>query len=351
MIDKSQIDIVEVIGKYLTLKRAGSNYTAQCPFHPTNTFDAFRINPNKQIYRCFNCMDHAGDVIDFVMKIENVNFKRALEILELNSFSTPAAKPLPKEPDLIRDQSLLETAIKYFQFHLSESKTAQDYLKSRNITDETLISQLNIGYAPKYGLIKYLKNCGFSEKNILKEGLAKKGQYGVYDFFRERIIFPVYDIKKKIVTITSRAISKDAHIKHLHLSGEIRNFYNEPAITNSIVIITEGIFDCLSLLQSGFNAVAVFGTGGIKPEMALKINKQTKVFICFDRDANNAGQKGGIRAASIFEQMKMKNIYTVTLPIINGKKTDINDLYVNHGFTKDDMIELLKNTYALKTSA
>lgn len=342
MINKENADIVDIISQYINLKRMGSNYAGQCPFHPTSSYDAFRVNPSKQIYRCFNCMDKAGDVIDFVMKIEDVDFKRAIEILNLKSFnSDKKEKPKKAEPEILRNQTLMTTAVNYFKFHLQESKIAREYIKSRNITDEAFINSLNIGYAPKNGLLKYLKDCGHSEEEILTEGLVKEGKYGLYDFFRERIIFPVYSEKKSIVTITSRTIDSEAKIKHLHLSGDIRHFYNESALSGTLLIIIEGIFDCLSLLQDGFNTIATFGTGGIKPEMAKRIKKDTKVFLCFDRDSNEAGQKGCLRAIEILKEEKITNIYPVELPIIEGKKTDINELYTNHNFTKEDMKELL----------
>ncbi len=345
MIEKSKIDIIEIISKYIDIKKIGNTYAAKCPFHPTNTFDAFRINPNKQIYRCFNCMNHSGDVIDFVMKIENVDFKRACEILNLSNYN-----PLKKEnkkkipPQIIKDQSILSTAVNYFKHHLNESSVAKDYLNSRKIKDKRLIEELNIGYAPKYGLAKYLENCGHSKENAIKEGLIKENQNGLYDFFRDRIIFPIYDTNKNIITITSRTLDNKTKVKHLHLPGEIGSFYNEKAIKKNSVIIVEGIFDCLSLLQEGFNSAAIYGTNGLTDRLLLKLRKYSPtVYIAFDKDNNKAGEKGAATTSQKLNQHKINN-YTIYLPITNGNKTDINDLFSKEDFTKEDFISLIESS-------
>jgi len=282
------------------------------------------------------------------MKIENVDFKRAIEILDLREYK-PVKRIIPrKPPSADKNQSLLLCAIDYWKFHLHYHQEAMHYLYSRGIKDHTLIRKLNIGYAPAKGLHEHLIGSGFSEEIILKEGPVKQGKYGPYDFFRNRIIFPVTNLQEKITTITSRSIDPAGRIKHLHLPGDIETFYNENEIDSAYTIICEGIFDCLSLLQAGFNAVAVYGTGGLKPHMALKLKKTEAIYLAFDKEANQAGQKGIDRAMEIFRSLKITNVYPIMLPYMDGKKIDINDLFCKHGFTKEDFSSLMEDALARK---
>lgn len=346
MIDKASIDIISVISRYTEVKKMGSNYAAKCPFHSTNTYDSFRINPNKQIFRCFNCMDKAGDAIDFVMKIENVSFSEALDILAIKDF-TPKIEN-KKKPDIKKDifkpvenpSNILKEAVSYWNKHKS---SAIQYLDSRGIHDEELINHLKIGYAPKGGLYNHLLSSGINKEQMLDSGLIKKGEYGYYDFFRNRVIFPILDTSGNIVSITSRATDNQT-VKHLHLKGDIQYLYNEIAIKTSPLIIVEGISDCLSLLQEGFNACAIYGTCGLSDILIQKLSiHNPKVFIAFDMDSNQAGQRGARKAITNLLNNDIET-YLVKLPFTGKDKIDINDLFYNEGFTKEDFIELLRQS-------
>jgi len=115
-------------------------------------------------------------------------------------------------------------------------------------------------------------------------------------------------------------------------------------------VLCEGIFDCLSLLQEGFNASALFGTGGLKPYMAEKLRKTSKIFLAFDRDSNEAGTKGLQRALGIFDSLKIHQVYPMELPFTVGKKIDINDLFLGYGFTRDDFRSLMEDAIERKNS-
>ena len=342
-------DIVEVISRYITLRRLGSSYSGQCPFHTTSTYDAFRVSPRLNIFKCFNCNETGGPV-DFIRRIEGVDFKRALEILDLKEYRPMKKKyfhiETPKTE--IKDQNILKKAVDYWTSNLYKNPAGISYLYSRGIRSYGLIKSLNIGYAPVKGLCQHLLTAGYSKQQILDTGLVKEGENGVYDHFRNRVIFPVYDRNDIIRTVTSRTIDPEQRIKHLHLSGEIHTLYNERGIDNSYIVLCEGIFDCLSLLQVGFNASALFGTGGLKPHMAERLRKTNKIFIAFDRDSNDAGTKGLQRALGIFDSLKIHQVYPLELPFIVGKKMDINDLFLGYGFTREDFRSLMEDAIERK---
>lgn len=347
-------DIVDIISQFISLKKIGSSYAGICPFHNTNTYDAFRVSPDLQRFKCFNC-GAEGDVIEFIKLYHNTDFKGALEILRLDSVHIP--KKQKKRHAKQRDSKLkknrhgentnkitiLYEAIHFYKECLKESKDARAYLINRGILDEGLIKKLAVGYAPKKGLETYMIDKGFSRQDLLDAGLLKEGEYGLYEFFRECIVFPVYNRHSELVTITSRSINPEARLRHKHLKGSMGVFYNEHSIDNShYFIITEGIFDCLSLLQEGFSALAVFGTGGLQPEMARLLKGKT-VYLCFDKEINQAGQKGLERAVDILTDEEVEDIRVIELPYLEGKKLDINELFTGHYFTKEDFSELMVN--------
>jgi len=343
------LDIVEVVSRYITLRRLGSSYSGQCPFHTTSTYDAFRVSTRLNIFKCFNCNETGGPV-EFIQKIEGVDFKRALEILDLKEYHPIKIKrTYAKTPTMeMRDQKILAKAVDYWTFNLYKKPEGLSYLYARGIRSYSLIRALNIGYAPPKGLYQHFLTAGYSKQQILDTGLAKEGENGIYDYFRNRVTFPVYDRNNIIRTVTSRTIDPEQKIKHLHLPGDISTLYNERDIDTSYVVLCEGIFDCLSLLQVGFNASALFGTGGLKPHMAEKLRKTNKIFLAFDRDSNEAGTKGLQRALSIFHSLNIPQVYPLELPFTVGKKMDINDLFLSYGFTKEDFTSLMEDAIERK---
>jgi len=344
-------DIVEVISRYISLRRLGSSYSGQCPFHTTSTYDAFRVSPRLNIFKCFNCNETGGPV-DFVQKIEGVDFRRALEILDLKAYRSMKKQNIHIHPPKteIKDQNILKKAVDYWTSNLYKNPAGISYLYSRGIRSYGLIKSLNIGYAPVKGLCQHLLTAGYSKQQILDTGLVKEGENGVYDHFRNRVTFPVYDRNNIIRTVTSRTIDPEQKIKHLHLAGEIHTLYNERGIDTSYVVLCEGIFDCLSLLQVGFNASALFGTGGLKHSMAERLRRTSKIFLAFDRDSNEAGTKGTQRALGIFDSLKIHQVYPMELPFTVGKKMDINDLFLDYGFTRDDFTSLMEDAIERKNS-
>lgn len=337
-------DIVEVIKKYMELKRMGTLYAGQCPFHATNTMDSFRVSPSRQYYKCFNTScGAAGDVYDFVMRIENCSFPEAKDKLHMRLTPFKTA-PKYSPPKVTHNQPVLNAAISYWKFHYQYAHEGGHYLATRGVKERNLIDRLNIGYAPKSGLEEYMKGCGFTKEQLVTEGLVRKGKYGFYDHFRERVIFPIYDMDGNVKTITSRTVLPDLSLRHLHLPGSIDTFFNEPVLKEGgPITIVEGILDCLTLLQAGFQAMAVYGTEGLKEDMAKKLKNADTVFLAFDKEENNAGACGAAKALELLRAQKVENVHVIELPFLNSKKMDINDLFMQHGFTKEDFSELMED--------
>lgn len=345
------MNIVEIIKQYIPLKKVGNGlWAGQCPFHSTNSYDAFRVWENGT-FKCFNSScGIQGDAIKFVEKIENVSFKEAIKIIKEKGFSTQKTNKYYEPTNTITfNLELLSAVSEYYHKQLLSTPWGGiSYLKHRGITDEKLIKTLKLGYSDKKGgLYRYLLEKGFSKEEIIKNNIAKElhNNY-VVERFNDRIVFPVFN-NNSVVYLTSRAINPSLSFKHLHLGGKITHLYNEEAINQKHVVLTEGIFDCLSLLQEGINACAVYGTEGLNKEKAQKFINTHKVYICFDKDENMAGQRGAYKTATLLHQQKVK-VYIIRLPYTKDKKTDINALFANKEITGDDFRELMENAKPFK---
>lgn len=183
---KKRVDIVEFISGYVPLKKRGSNYFGLCPFHHEKT-PSFSVNPKGNFYHCFGCGE-SGDVITFLMKIENLDFKEA--VLELaKRYNIPInTKYKPQSNALVDIHKIAED---YFFEKLKANQHALDYIKKRNIADQT-VELFKIGYAPESSeLERILKDKGFKEDDLIKSGIFIKTQKGLYNRFSNRIIFPI----------------------------------------------------------------------------------------------------------------------------------------------------------------
>jgi len=207
---KNRIDIVDFINTYVPLKRAGQNYKALCPFHTEKT-PSFMVNRERRSWHCFGCGE-GGDVISFVEKIHNLSFLEALKLL-----AEQAGVPFQLAGDS-RERAkkallyeILETATRFFQKELSlaENKAVRDYLQERGLDKETVL-RFRLGYAPSSWerLSKSLIKKGFSEKDLLAAGVVFRGKQGIIDLFRNRIIFPVFDLLGKPVAFSGRIFGK-----------------------------------------------------------------------------------------------------------------------------------------------
>lgn len=314
---QARTDIVELISSYFPLKRAGRNFKALCPFHVEKT-PSFFVSPQKQIFHCFGCGEGGGP-IQFLMLYEKVSFPEAVEILAKRlGLSIPYKKVSPQE----RAKSILyevtEEACNFFHKNLfrDEGKKALEYLKKRKIDLDT-IKKFRLGFASsKISLLDSLRNKGYSLEILEKASLiVSKKEGGYVDLFRDRIIFPIFDVKGKVIGFGARLIEeRDApkyinsienplYNKRFHLYG--LNFSKEEIIKKDSVIIVEGYFDMITPYMNGIkNIVASLGTALTLEQIRL-IKRYTKnVILIFDSDP--AGEIANLRALDLLLENGLK---------------------------------------------
>src|SRR5690554_3125043 len=209
---RSQNDIIDVISGYVTLKRSGTSYKARCPFHTEKT-PSFSVSPDKQIYHCFGCGE-GGNVINFIMRIENLGFIDALKLLadrvgiilpEKDGFYDKE-----KYKNKLLQYKIHSQAARYYYENLRSNERVLNYLKGRDISSKTIM-KFGLGYALDdwEGLYRYLQSKKISKRDIAESGLVlpkkqEKEQY--YDRFRNRLIFPVFDLTNRVVAFGGRVL-------------------------------------------------------------------------------------------------------------------------------------------------
>ncbi|MBS83441.1 MAG: DNA primase [Gammaproteobacteria bacterium] len=325
----SNIDIVELIGQKVTLKKFGNNYKGLCPFHAENT-PSFNVSSSKQFYHCFGC-GASGDAISFLKNYEGLSFYESIEKLaKIANISIPetVSKKNYDNENLLHANYI---ASDFFSNNLQNNKKAKDYLLSRGITDD-LIEKFDLGYANDSwdGLMKELQ-----KKNLIKDalevGVLVKNKDKIYDRFRDRVIFPIKNTQEKVIAFGGRTLNKSESAKYIN-SPESKIFFKSAQLyglfqaKNSItkndkVIIVEGYTDVLALHKNNFNySIATLGTAFTKSHFN-KIMKYTKnIFFCFDGD--EAGKKAAWKALTncLDELRDNVNINFIFLP--EGKDPD-----------------------------
>ncbi len=202
---------INIVGEYITLKKAGVNYKANCPFHGEKS-PSFMVSPERGIWHCFGC-GRGGDHFKFLMEKDSLDFKDALEILAQKAGVT--LKKANKQDKDIKDQLYAANtkAAQLFNFLLTENKIGKEalaYLHKRGLTDQT-IKTFNIGYAPNSWdtLTKFLRKRGFTNQEMIDAGLCVPSQSGCYDRFRGRIMFPLTDVRDRIIGFSGRVLGKE----------------------------------------------------------------------------------------------------------------------------------------------
>ncbi|HDQ16793.1 MAG TPA: DNA primase, partial [Candidatus Vogelbacteria bacterium] len=204
---KERLDIVDIIGSYIKLEKAGVNYRSRCPFHNEKT-PSFFVSPSRQSYHCFGC-DRGGDIISFVQEIEGLDFKGALELLADKAGINLVYKNSKEISEVAKLTKILEIALKFYQQKLKINDQAIKYLLQRGLKKET-IENFSLGYAPLEwrSLTNHLIDAGFSLADAEKIGLVikndKRGDISFYDRFRGRLMFPLFDCNGKIVGFSGR---------------------------------------------------------------------------------------------------------------------------------------------------
>lgn len=312
-------DIVEVISEYTNLKKAGKNYQGLCPFHNEKT-PSFSVNADKQLFHCFGCKA-GGNVFNFIMKIENLNFSEAIELLAKRAkivLPNYGDDRIKGEKDRLYEVNLL--ANRYFHYLLLQTKSgekARAYLKQRGIAPETM-EKFRLGYAANGwdGLLNSLSKRGFSPEILEKVGLVvpRKQQSGYYDRFRNRLIFPIFDLRGRVIGFGGRVLD-DSLPKYLNspetlLFNKSKSLYGlyhsrESIRTKQQVIMVEGYMDFLSLYQAGVeNVVASLGTALTQEQAKLLTRYAGEVIIAYDADV--AGAAATMRGLEILQSQGLR---------------------------------------------
>src|SRR3989338_6309717 len=308
---QNRTDIVEVISRYIPLQKSGRNYKAPCPFHNEKT-PSFIVSPDKQIYHCFGC-GAGGNAFSFVMKHENLEFPEVVEMLaEKAGIKLPHLTSEKKELTSLANQlyKINELAVSFFQESLARSAAAKDNLASRGIAEET-IKKLMIGYAPDgwEGILNFFQKKNVHGSLVEKAGLAisnEKGGY--YDRFRKRPIFPILDLKNRVLGFGGRVLDsslpKYMNSPETYIYSKGKNLYGLNVSMEDIkkaghVLIVEGYLDFLIPFQSGIrNLIATLGTALTTDQIkSLKRFYNTAVMV-YDPDL--AGETASIRNLDLF---------------------------------------------------
>ena len=306
-------DIVDIISQYVILKRSGRNFFGLCPFHKEKT-PSFSVSPDKQIFHCFGC-GAGGNVIHFISKIENVDFKESLEIL-----ADRAGIKLPTLENNV-DSKRLELKEKVYEInklvamyyhetlYKPQAKPAQEYVKKRKL-DNKALKEFCIGYAENANVLyKLLKEKGFTEEEILASDLVIKKGNNYVDRFKNRLIFPIQDIRNRFIAFGGRVLDNSLP-KYINSPENIvyskaRNLYGLNVAKNTKtrkLIIVEGYMDTVSLHQRGIdNVVASCGTALTEAQGRLLRKYAEKVIISYDSDT--AGQAATFRGLEILNNL------------------------------------------------
>ncbi len=355
---KSRLDIVDVIGSYISLQRSGKNYKALCPFHEEKT-PSFIVFPETQTWHCFGACNTGGDIFSFVMKREGVDFKEALRMLAQRAgIPLDELHPEAGERGELRERlrAMHAAATAYYQDNLlrrAEGEPAREYVKQRGLNPET-IAAFQLGYALDAwdGLMKYLTELGFSEEEMEQGGLIIRRENGTaYDRFRNRLIIPIHDTQGRVIAFAGRVIGagepKYLNSPQTPLFDKGRTLYGYAQAVRAIraedrVIIVEGYMDVLSAHQAGFrNVVASMGTA-LTPTQLRMLSRHTK-HIILALDADVAGQKAALRGVEVARDALDRRVEPMITPTgaIRFQTTldvDIRLLTLPEGLDPDDLI-------------
>lgn len=311
---KLQIDIVDVVGRQVNLKKSGSNYLGLCPFHSEKT-PSFSVNEEKQFYHCFGCGE-SGDVIKFVQNYYKLSFMEAVEKLAGEyGITMPERRSSGPRIDYDRYYAINAKAARFFYGSLSggsgggTGSRGLAYLRGRGLSNET-ITKFGLGYAPAGGnvLTEYLLSEGISENDIVMLGLAgRDGSGRLYDRFRDRVMFPIINTHDKVIGFGGRAIG-EAKAKYLNSpESEIflkknnlfgLNFARTAISDEDRAIIVEGYMDVISLYQAGIhNVCASLGTALTENQARLLCRYSKNIVLSYDSD--NAGINAALRGISV----------------------------------------------------
>ena len=327
---KSRLDIVDLVGDYVSIRKKGQTYWGLCPFHGEKT-PSFSVSQERQTFHCFGC-GKGGDIFTFIMEMEHLEFREALE--KLADMSGVKLKVFTGDKNSrekrAKNLDIQTEALEFFKQSLNgaSGEEARAYLKRRSITPD-LIKRFELGWAPRSwdSLQRKLTSTGYSTNEMVSGGLVSKGEKGYYDRFRGRVMFPIYNITNKLVGFGGRILSGD-EAKYLNspespLFNKRNNLYLLNKAKMSVrekksLILVEGYTDAIRAHEKGFtNTVASLGTA-LTEEQAILIKRMTGLcYICYDSDTS--GQEAALRGMYILQK---HGVIVKVVRLENGKDPD-----------------------------
>ncbi|MBQ6631284.1 MAG: DNA primase [Romboutsia sp.] len=332
---KSRCDIASIISGYINIKPSGSNYKGLCPFHGEKT-PSFYINTSKQIYKCFGCGE-GGDVINFIMKIENLDFMDAVKLLadrcgiQINTNVDESTKERIEKSKKFQDIHV-EAARFYFSNLIKSKNPGYEYLRQRGL-DDKIIKRFGLGYSLDSwnSLMNYLISIGYKNEDLIECGLFgyKSETKKVYDKFRNRVMFPIFDYRGNVIGFGGRVLD-DSLPKYLNspdtlIFNKRQNLYGlnfaRKEIKDRSVILVEGYMDLISLHQYGIkNVVATLGTALTDGQGSLIKRYADTAIISYDSD--EAGIKATLRAIEILNKLD------INVKVLNLKECKDPDEFI-----------------------
>ena len=325
----TRADLAQVISRYTKLSNRGDRLWGLCPFHGEKTA-SFTVSPDKQVYYCFGC-GKGGGVIQFIMDIERLEFKEAVEFLaEMYNMELPQQEneKLVSIRKRILDANRLAARFFHEQLMAQQGGEVVEYVRRRGLTAATL-RKFGIGYAPAdFSLINYLKSKGFQDYELVEGGLANRGERGIYGAFRHRLMFPIINVKGDVIGFGGRILNSDGKGPKYLNTGENPVFYKKSNLfayqmakksKSNRILLAEGYMDVVSLHQAGFDyAVASLGTALTEEQAKMLAKTAEEIIIAYDTDA--AGTAATERAVKILSQVTDKTVRILRVP--GGKDPD-----------------------------
>ncbi len=315
---KNRLDIVDVISKFVVLKKSGHNYMGLCPFHNEKT-PSFTVTPSRQIFKCFGCGE-GGDVLAFLMKINNQNFIDVVqEQAEILGIELPKSSSGRASQEYKKEKERLLEAVKYsmefYHNNLLKNDRALSYLEKRGV-GEVAIGSFFLGLAPNsnFELKNYLKDFGYTNDEMYKAGLLYEKNGDFLDRFKNRLIIPIMNVDNTPIAFGARAILDGQNPKYLNSPDS--SIYNKSSVLFGLnrakdaikeedgVIIMEGYFDVISAQVNGVrNAVASCGTALTPQHIKLlsRFTQNRKIYLAFDQDS--AGRKATKLGAAVIKEI------------------------------------------------
>ena len=315
---KQKLDIVDILSQYVKLQKSGRNFKANCPFHSEKTASFF-VFPDKQSWHCFGACGTGGDIFTFIMKKEGLDFGQALRLLAEKAnvtLSYKSEKSNKEEQDrLDRLYKITEVAAEYFHYlllHSGEAEKARIYTQKRGLSDK-VIDDFQLGFAPNKWdeLGSHLAKSGYRDEDMLAVGLvAPRDSGGHYDRFRDRLIFPLRDVKSRVIGFGARALD-DSMPKYLNSPETL--IFNKSSVVYAIdraqaairqkdaAVITEGYMDTIAAHQFGYeNTVACMGTALTEKQISILRRFSKNIIVALDAD--KAGLEATTRSIITIDQ-------------------------------------------------